>query len=288
MTRIAIIAGVALGLGVWLLITGLRPAPPPRLDAALERLAGHGPQLHSHPPGRITQLADRLSAYVRIPVRDLDLLGMSAARYTTEKVLMALGGLLIPALLAALAAAEGATPSWTLPAGAGLILAVGGWFIPDLATWQTAANRRQDFRYALSAYFDVVRLGFSAGLGPSEALERAPHYSTGWAFQRIADAVDAARYTRIPPWQALAKLGDRVGVNELGDLADLAELAGAEGTRVVDAISAYTQQMRGRRLAELRYEAGSRTTTMTAPIALLGLVFVALVGFPQVYLLLNN
>lgn len=289
MIRIVVAVGALFGVGVMLLISGLRPAPPPRLDAVLARLRGEDPD----PPGEgrirlLAKAADHVAGYVRIPQQDLALLGMSRQRFVTEKILMAAGCLVAPGVLAGLATAEGATPPWTLPAGAAVFLAIAGWFVPNMTARQNAAARRTDFLHALSAYFDVVRLGFGGGLGPSEALERAPLYSGGWAFRRIADAIEAARYTRIPPWQALARLGAEIGVRELTDLADLAELAGQEGAQISAAITAYTQQMRGRRLADLRYQAGSRTTTMTAPIAMLGLAFVTMIAFPQIYLLLTG
>ena len=289
MIRVAIAVGALFGVGLVLLVSGLRSAPPPRLDAVLARLRGEDPDPPTSGGLRLlARAADRVAGHVRIPQQDLALLGMSRQRFVTEKILMAAGCLVAPAVLAALATAEGATPPWTLPTGAAVVLAIVGWFVPDLTARQTAAARRTDFLHALSAYFDVVRLGFGGGLGPSEALERAPLYSGGWAFRRIADAIESARYTRIPPWQALARLGEEIGVTELTDLADLAELAGQEGAQISAAITAYTQQMRGRRLAELRYQAGSRTTTMTAPIAMLGLAFVAMVAFPQIYLLLMS
>jgi len=294
MIRIVVLVGAVLGAALWLLLTGLRPAAPPRLDAALARLRGddtdhadlEGPA--GERPGLLARIAGRVAVHVKVPGKDLDLLGISSTRFLTEKALMAGAGLALPTLVAAASLALGLRPPWQVPAGAALLLAAGGWFVPDMTARQNAAARRADFRHALSAYFDVVRLGFAGGLGPSDALERAPHYSGGWAFRRIAEAIDTARYTHTPPWTALARLGDQIGVPELRDLADLVELAGNEGARVVEAITAYTTQMRSRRLAELRYQAGAATTTMTAPIALLGLAFVALAAFPQMYVLLTG
>ncbi|MGP4030109.1 hypothetical protein [Actinomadura sp. 3N407] len=298
MVQVAIVFGALLGAGVLLMISGVRRHPP-RLDAVLTRLAGAdraaaGPGSAAEPAGRPARWARQLTRRVTgpgglpIPRQDLALLGKTPERFLGEKAAAAAFGLCLPLLLSGLAAVQGLGVPWTVPGAATLGFAVAGFLVPDATVRSTAAQRRLDFRHALSAYFDFVRLAFVGGAGPSEALERAPLASDGWAFRRIAEAMEAARHARLTPWQGLARLGAEIGVDELGDLADLADLAGNEGAKIVDSITAYTQQIRSRQLAEMRYEAGSRTTTMTVPIAMIGLAFITLLGFPQIYLLLTN
>lgn len=293
---VVLLGGLA-GAGVVLVIAGLRPAPP-RLDAVLARL--HGADEPGVPPyqpagggGGLVTVWQQLAAWLArsrlsIPHKDLTLIGMTPERFITEKVGTAAVGVVVPPAMVAVLAAGGIGFPWPAPTGASLALAALGFFLPDLTVRSAAERRRADFRHAVSAYLDMVRLAFGGGLGPSEALERAPRLSGGWAFTRINDAVQSARHSRIPPWEALARLGDQIGVDELADLADLADLAGNEGAKIADTISAYTQQMRTRRLADMRDQAGARTTSMTVPIACLGLAFIVLLGFPQVYLLLNS
>ncbi|MFF5265200.1 type II secretion system F family protein [Actinomadura viridis] len=293
MIRMVVILGALIGVGLTLIVTGLRRSPP-RLDAVISRLN----EDQSTAPAPVSSnssapwhwMTRRLSgaAFVPIPHQDLAILGMTPERFIAEKLGAAAFGLFLPLVLSALAAVQGLNLPWLLPTGSAAAFAVAGWFVPDGTIRSTAARRRADFRHALSAYFDFVRLAFGGGVGPTEALERAPRFSGGWAFQRIADAIEAAQYARLTPWHGLARLGKEIGVDELGDLADLADLAGNEGAKVADAITAYTQQMRSRRLSEMRYQAGSRTTTMTVPIATIGLAFITLIGFPQIYLLLNS
>jgi hypothetical protein len=294
MIRLVILLGAMIGAGLALAITGLRPSPP-RLGAVLARLGEDTtPPLASvgtRSAGPVWRwLARKLTEAGPLPLphKDLAILGMSPERFIVEKALAAAFGLCLPLLLSTLATVQGLTLPWVLPSASALVLAVAGWFVPDGTVRSTAARRRADFRHALTAYFDLVRLAFGGGAGPNEALEAASGRSGGWAFRRIAEAVDAAQHARLTPWQGLARLGAEIGVNELGDLADLADLAGNEGTKITDAITAYTQQMRSRRLSELQYQAGARTTTMTVPIATIGLAFICLIGFPQIYLLLTS
>lgn len=300
-----VVLGALAGGGLVLIVSGLRPAPP-RLTAVLSRLHG----THHREPGAVTAaLADagaapaaeatgsafrvwrrvmgRLAvAGLPVPHRDLALIGMSADRFLAEKLIDAAVGLALPPLAVGLwTIITAAPPSWPVPAAASLVLAAVLFFVPDLNVRQAAERHRTDFRHAVGAYLDFVRLALEGGAGPNQALEQAPRLSGGWAFTRIAEAIDRARHARIPPWEALARLGHQIGVHELRDLADLADLAGSEGAKIADSISAYTLQMRTRRLTQLREQAGGRTTTMTIPIASLGLAFTVLVAFPQLYLL---
>ncbi|WP_131981041.1 type II secretion system F family protein [Actinomadura sp. 6K520] len=292
MIRLAIVFGALLGAGVMLVVSGMRRSPP-RLDAALTRLAGTDAAAVAAPGAVqpwLRRQAQRLTGPGGLPIprQDLALLGRSPERFIAEKIGAGLFGLCLPLLLSMLATVQGLSMPWTVPVAATLGFAAAGFFVPDATVRSTAAQRRADFRHALSAYFDFVRLAFAGGAGPSQALEQAPRYSDGWAFRRIAEAVEAAQHARLTPWQGLARLGAEIGVDELGDLADLADLAGNEGAKIVDAITAYTQQIRSRQLTEMRYDAESRTTSMTVPIATIGLAFITLLGFPQIYLLLTS
>jgi Flp pilus assembly protein TadB len=286
----AIVLGMLGGLGVILTVTGLRPAPP-RLDAVLARLYEEdhpATRREAEPATAWRLLVNRLAGKLSIPHRDLALIGMSAQRFIGEKAGTAVVGLLVPTLMSGILALAGLALPWQLPAVASLAGAGLLFYLPDLTVRSAAERRRTDFRHAVSAYLDFVRLALGGGAGPSQALQQAPHMSGGWAFTRIADAIDAAAHARIPPWEALARLGEQIGVDELRDLADLADLAGTQGAKIADTLSAYTHQMRNRRLADLKADAASRTTTMTAPIAGLGLAFIVLLGFPQIYLLLAS
>jgi hypothetical protein len=275
-----VVAGVLGGLGIFLVVRELIPAPA-RLDAALARL-------DSAPvPGRRTSVSLRLAQHVSAelpwlptPTADLALLGQDRDTWIASKITCGLLGLAVPPVLLELLALGGFGVNWQVPALASLGCGVALFFAPDLVTRANAAERRTDFRHALTSYLDLVALERGAGAGPTEALEAAAEIGGGWAFGRIAAALDAARRAGDAPWTALARLARETGVTELADLADIAEVAGHEGAKILDTLAARAASMRGQAQAAERAKAGSRSTTMVIPIALLGVGFLVLLIFP--------
>jgi len=275
-----VVAGVLGGLGIFLVVRELIPAPA-RLDAALARL-------DSAPvPGRRTSVSLRLAQHVSAelpwlptPTADLALLGQDRDTWIASKITCGLLGLAVPPVLLELLALGGFGVNWQVPALASLACGVALFFAPDLVTRANAAERRTDFRHALTSYLDLVALERGAGAGPTEALEAAADIGGGWAFGRIAAALDAARRAGDAPWTALARLARETGVSELADLADIAEVAGHEGAKILDTLAARAASMRGQAQAAERAKAGARSTTMVIPIALLGVGFLVLLIFP--------
>jgi Type II secretion system (T2SS), protein F len=282
-------AGVLVGLGFFLVLRELLPAGA-RLDAALARLATIRDESAQRPTVYHPTSRDRLGRWMRVvapwlpvPVADLALLGQEPESWLVSKIICGLVGLALPSLLSGLAVVVGVSLPWSIPVVVGIALGVVFFFAPDLVTRVNAAEKRADFRYALSSYLDLVGLERGAGAGPTEALEAAALIGGGWAFERIAMALDAARGLGRPPWAGLADLAGEMGVEELASLADIAGVAGEEGGRVMDTLSALAASMHGEALANTRAKAGSRSTTMVVPIALLAAGFLLLLAFPVLY-----
>jgi Flp pilus assembly protein TadB len=280
-----IVIGALAGLGVFLIVSELLPAGV-RIDAALERLGQAGePAAAVEQPSLTSRLGQQLAAalpWLPMPSADLALLGQDRAAWLASKVTCGLLGLAAPVLLTALVALGGHPVSWTIPLLGALALGLALFFTPDLVTRVNAAEKRYDFRHALSSYLDLVGLERGAGAGPTEALEAAAAIGGGWAFQRIEAALDSARRVGAAPWAALAALAAETGVTELGDLADIAEVAGQEGARILDTLAARAASMRAQALSSERGKAGARSTTMVIPIALLAAGFLILLVFPIV------
>jgi hypothetical protein len=275
-----IVAGVLIGLGIFVAVRELAPAPA-RLDAALARLDSAAP-----PRGRasvLTRLARSISAelpWLPVPSTDLALLGQDRDAWIASKIVCGLIGLAVPVGLTELVLFSGGHVAWQVPTIASLACGAALFFAPDLVTRVNAAERRSDFRHALTSYLDLVALERGAGAGPTEALESAAGIGGGWAFQRISAALDAARRAGDAPWTALARLARETGVSELADLADIAEVAGHEGAKILDTLAARAASMRAQAQAADRAKAGARSTTMVIPIALLGVGFLVLMIFP--------
>jgi type II secretion system (T2SS) protein F len=278
---LVLVAGVLAGLGGYTLAAQLIPGGP-RLDAALARIHSAG----QPPDPSVRALAGRIAAalpWLPVPAADLALLGQDRERWLASKVICGLVGLgAIPAL-AALAALAQVPVSAAVPVITSLALAAALFFVPDLVTRVNAGQCRADFRHALTSYLDLVALERGAGAGPTDALEGAAQIGGGWVFARIGAALDASRQAGRPPWEGLAALAAQTGIAELSDLADIAEVAGHEGARILQTLAARAESMRAEALAATKAKAGSRSTTMVVPIALLGAGFLLLLIFPIVY-----
>ncbi|TYB48550.1 type II secretion system F family protein [Actinomadura chibensis] len=287
MTPLTVIAGVLVGLGLVLLISELRPAPP-RLDAILDNLEGRADPPEGPGAGGAGP-KERLAAWLAgpgglpVPRRDLALLGKTPERHVLEKIGCALLGLLLPGVPAFTAALSGLSVPVSVPVGAGLIMAVALFMAPDAAVRVDAAKRRVEFRRVLITYLDLVALERAAGAAPNEALETAARVSGGWVFRRIAGVLERARRAQEPPWEGLARLGAEVGVEEMADIADIARTAGDEGAKILETLTAKADAMRGEQLADAVSGANANTTTMVIPISLLGFGFMLLLAFPVLY-----
>jgi hypothetical protein len=275
------LAGALAGLGAYTLAAQLIPGGP-RLQAALERI--HATEMRP-PESPIGALAWRLAGvpWLPVPAADLALLGHDRERWLASKVVCALIGLGAVPALDALATLGGFPVPPAIPAVASLALGTALFFAPDAVTRVNASQRRADFRHALTSYLDLVALERGAGAGPTEALEHAAQIGGGWAFARIEAALREARRAGRPPWEGLAALAAQTGVRELSDLADIAEVAGQEGAKILQTLAASAESMRAEGLSAAKAKAGSRSTTMVVPIALLGAGFQLLLIFPIVY-----
>jgi pilus assembly protein TadC len=283
-----IAAGILGGLGIFLIVRELVPAPA-RLDAALARLdqgaldPGRGAERAGRPSGRLAQRIAAELPWLPVPAEDLALLGKDRESWIASKIGCGLLGLACPLALSALISLANPRLTWSVPVVVSIICGVALFFAPDLVTRVNAAERRADFRQILTSYLDLVALERGAGAGPTEALEAAAEIGDGWAFRRISDALNAARRSGAPPWTALADLARETGISELADVADIAEVAGQEGAKILDTLAARAASMRAEALAAERARAGARSTTMVIPIALLGAGFLLLLIFPIVY-----
>ena len=282
MNLLVVLSGALVGLGIFVAVSHLLPSKP-SLDAALARI--HGTSEYDAGDLSIRSLSRRLStlSWLPVPTADLALLGQDTEQWMTSKVMCGLLGLCVIPAMELLLVAAGQHASLTVPAIASLALGTGLFFAPDLVVRVNAAEQRLDFRYALTSYLDLVALERGAGAAPTEALEAAAHIGGGWAFARIAAALAAARNAGRPPWDGLGDLAVQTGVPELTDLAEIAEVAGHEGASIMQTLAARAESMRAEALAATKAKAGSRSTTMVVPIALLGAGFLLLLVFPIVF-----
>lgn len=293
--RLAVLAGGTAGLGLILIVRELLPKEP-QLASSLDRLAPFLPgPLVAAPAGELavtgsleTRVGLRLqrhlegAPFVRIPVRDLVLLRIPVARYLGQKVLMGLLGLLFPALFTAVAAALGYPFPLAAPALAGLALGGVLFVVPDVELRRKAAAARKEFARATSAYIDLTALERAAGAGATQALEQAATVGDSWVFVRLREELVRSRLSGIPPWDGLHRLATELGLPELSDLADIMRLSGEQGAAVADTLRARSRGLRVALLTKEQTRANEDSERMVIPVALLGLIFFAILGAPAI------
>ena len=281
-----IAAGASVGAGVAVLIRALVPGVPD-LPAALARLdtADPGPvaavgesRWQRTSDGVFTDLAARL--HLDRYARDLALLGETPAALAARKTGYALLGLAFPPVLLAAVALLGIVPPLVVPVAVSLLLAGVLFWVPDADLRRRAQTERDAMRRAVCAYLELVALERAGDAGTVQALERAAWVADAPGFVRIRDALTRAELAGRPPWDALSDLAEQVGVPELGDLADIMRLSGTDGAAVYATLRARAASLRHQLLAASAAEANAASEHMIIPVALLGIAFMALIGYP--------
>ena len=286
----AVLIGVAFAFGLAILLSGVRPAP-----VSLHRaLAAIRPAVFVHPElaggsgtlGRLVgspltsssfgeRVLDRMRA-------DLRVTGTSAADHLGARVAYAVTGLIWAPLVYAIAQLGGVQLPVLIPIWASLALAPVGFLLPTLTLRSAAAERRRDFRHALSAFLDIVSISLAGGRGVETALHDAASAGRGWAFDEIRRSLLEAQLLGETPWAGVARLGAELDIPELGELAASASLAGAEGARVRASLAAKARALRLHGLMEVESAAQSASERMSLPIVALMLGFIVFIAYPAV------
>ncbi|MFE7191101.1 hypothetical protein [Kitasatospora sp. NPDC057541] len=287
----SVLAGAVAAGGVAMLIAELRPAPPD-LGQALDRLH-RTPAERPVDPDERPRWFDRIGErsiglrWVRVPERELALIGRTPARFMAHKLLFALLGLVLPPYLVVAALLMDLSLPFALPLLVGPLLAAMLWFVPDAIVRGEAKEARVEYLHGIAAYLELVAMERAADLGPAEALRRAAAVGRGAVFRRIRDALDRAATDRLPPWAGLDTLAVELGLTPLQDLADIMRISGTDGAAVYDTLRARAKGLRGELMAEDLARANADSERMVAPGSALTLLMTLLIIFPALYKMLN-
>ncbi|MGV9268104.1 type II secretion system F family protein [Kitasatospora sp. NPDC003701] len=287
----AIIAGAVVGLGATIAIAGATRTRPDltdllrRMDA--RRLEHAGPAAVVSAGSVLDRLGARLigqfgEGVIRLPRRDLALLGRTPAQHVGQKIGFALLGLLFPALVPAVITLAGGHLSFTVPALLSIGLAALAWLVPDLNVREEAAAARQGFRHGVASFLELVCLERAADAGPSEALHKAAAIGEGWVFSQLRAALASAELSGVPPWEALRQLSDELGVPELSAPADIIRVAGEEGASVYTTLQAQASGLRGALLTDAQTAANVASEKMIIPVTALVLLMSLYIGYPAI------
>ncbi len=286
----AIVLGAGFGLGLLAIGRGLVPR---RLSLAAILAALDRPVPSETPRDEAAGWMARLGrplvpalAALGLPTagvrRDLLVVDGSPQPLLAEKAVAALAGVLVAPAAAVVMSVGGVGVPWLFPAWASLAVGAAGFMVPDVAVRSQAAKRRTEFRHSLSVFLDLVVVSLAAGVGIEAALTYAGQIGSGWAFDRIGAALQAARIARRPPWQSLGELGEQLGIGELAELAASVSLAGTEGAKIRASLAAKASGLRAHQLSDAEAQASAATERLSLPIVLLFAGFLILLGYPAV------
>lgn len=300
--QIALLAGGLIGLGLSFLVWHLRPAQVD-LASALDRLSADRSlslspteKSEEHSAGQDTR--DKLGLWAMRalpldslgapPYRELALMRVPVHRFYGEKVLFAILGAFLPVLMYVFAVFIGYAVPWFF----GLVGALTGgalmFFLPDYNVKDDAKAARKEFGRALASYIDLVALERNSGSGPRQAMEIAANIGDSWVFRRLTEELSRSRWSGLPPWDALRKLSDELGLPELADLADIMRLSGEEGAQVYQTLRSRSQSMRTAELNSALADANATGERMSIPMSALGVIFMAILVTPSVLEILSR
>lgn len=290
--QLALLSGALVGLGISLLVWRSRPAQVD-LATALDRLSPDRSLATRNPDqaGSIeADSRDKLGGWAMRalpldslgapPYKELALLRLPVHRFYGEKVLFAVLGLFIPPFLYLVLGLFGTQLPMLLVVLASLGMGIGLFFLPDYNVHDDAAAARKEFGRALASYIDLVALERHSGSGPRQAMEVAASIGDSWVFRRLAEELARSRWSGLPPWDALRRLSDDLGLPELADLADIMRLSGEEGAQVYQTLRSRSQSMRTAELNSALSDANAVGERMSIPMSALGLIFMALLVTP--------
>jgi pilus assembly protein TadC len=212
--------------------------------------------------------------------RDLAVMNQPFAAMLATKVFFALGALIFIPFVLFLFSMLGFNAPGATPAIVTLAAMVFAFFLPDLALRQEAEARRRDFRHVVGSFLDLVAMNLAGGRGLPEALMTASTIGDHWAMARIRQALANARLIGITPWDAMARLGEDLGVEELRDLASALALAGDEGAKIRASLLARAASLRRKELADVEGKAGERSQSMLVAQLVMCAAFMLFLGFP--------
>ena len=290
--QLAILAGLAAGAGLALLVWRWLPAYP----NLAQTLAMLGPTTEE-PEAEEVQGWDAVGRWglavlpaglAPIPTRDLALLGIRPARFLARKMAYAIVGLLAPGAVSAVLVIAGVGLPWAAPALISLAVAVVGFLLPDLEVRSHAARARRDFSRSLACYVDLVALERSCGSGTKQALDAAAEVGDSWAFRRLRECLDRSTWAGLSASDGLRELAGELDLPELGDVADIIRLSGSEGAGIYPILRAKARSIREAILTAELTRANETNEKMSLPVSVLGIIFLAILIGPALLSMLGS
>lgn len=288
---VAVLAGAAVGGGLWLVWTGWSPARPP-LAQVLARLGQPVREVEAADADRLDArigswarqfgVVDRLIGSM---ATDLRVLRRAADEQAARIVGYTLAGLLSASLLAAAVLVVGLRIPVTVPVWVALLGGALGALTAVRSVRAEAAQARRLWSHALGAFCDVVSMSLAAGRGIDSSIRLAAQAGDGPPFHELEAALTAGYMRGVTAWESLDALAAECDLADLGELTAALALAGQESAAVRETIRSKAQAIRERLTDGAEREAAAVTERMALPGTLLLFGFVIWLSFPALFLL---
>ncbi len=278
--------GATLGLGLWLLLLGLRPPPRPLGDRLADFHEGRVPVTDA--PSLLRSTWTRLALWLFRAVRsdaieettaDTEVAGTTLDVHVTDKLNAGLGGAVLSVVLGWLIGVAGGPVGVVVVALIGFVVC---YFLPDAELRSKAAARREEFDQALTGFVSLVAVSMAGGGGTNTAMADAAAIGHGWSFDLLRRCLDEAALVGEPPWAAMERVGRRLHLTHLVELSGALGLAGASGARITESLQARAEADRSREISETSARAEAKSESMNVPIAALLLGWFGFMGYPAV------
>lgn len=277
---VQLLAGAALGLGVWSFFAMLYP-PALRLSDALELLGNNeaAPQPTTVLVADENSRLERFGAWVyrRLPVplsqSNMALLGLqgrSIGDFFLLKTVFALAGFLLPAMVVGVIG--GFSSALGVSLFAGLVGGIAGWFLPTLQLRQQFTQTTQTAAEVVHTYIDLVFLERLANRSAVQALSAAAEISPAPLLVRVQACLTRARLEQRSPWPDLERLSEALGVPQLSDVADIMRLD-EQGAAIADTLAQRAKELRTQHLNGAKEQAHAVSERMTLWMSVPVLIF---------------
>jgi pilus assembly protein TadC len=295
---IALMCGIAVAAGFWLLVGSVRRPPPslvlpvnargsgvsvatlrnmeltaPDAGARFTTLGGIRVDSAGSPVGRKRSIraavvgdGSNWSTY-RDVAGDLRVVDYTLDYVIYQQVLSALAGFTFPLVLFLLILPLGglSAPLMVVLLIA-LALGAGGFYLPLHNLRQDAASRRREFAAALSHYVSFVDVLVSGGNSIDSSFEFAADLGRGWVWDELRFAIASASSATLAPYRALRDLGDELGVVELTNLARRLEQTQSTGAAIGPALRSLADSLAKDQARQVKVADDEVTEKMTFPL----------------------
>lgn len=270
-----IFCSLCLVVGGLLLCVHVLSGRRPSLAVRLARARGELPTVHENPlaaaaPEWVRVWAQRIGAFYEERLRRAGR-REPTSQFLLKKLLLCVAAPLVPLLPYSVAVQH--APSSAIV----LLLAAGGFLVPDLVLRSEAQRRRETIFLELPEAISVMALSLRAGQSLRQALELAARDCGGALGEELARALSLARRDRT--------LGERealtVIAKDAGEPALLrfCELLAAKESPYVEFLRAQAREMRSEQNRYLERAADRAYMAMHAPLIPLLAVLVLLVSY---------